>query len=349
MDRRKAQVDQVARNAEAAGRRAWNDAARTGQDVLARTKSELLALGVQNLPQANPVSKTSKNSTGATVNPLVTSAAQLAGNVVGIGRGVVHSAIGLGQGLLFVGRLMDPDDAELNGADQSAWGHVINAGKDTVDYVKHDFSEPSKVMHDVQNIGQKLAESTVPSATPAANTFTGEMKRNFVLGENQGELGWGIGSSLFGAAALKALPTLGAVADTGGAAKFLDQGFGAAQADYLAEPYVGVGHHFLSQAASKELRLPPVVRDSIFNVLKPAGISRGDFYELHYKVDPNFFSANLPRNVGGGQWTGSSLGLQKYGPLGGLWYGSPLPLNAAAGLSGAANLANYKPQDETGS
>ncbi|WP_310540501.1 hypothetical protein, partial [Phenylobacterium sp.] len=80
--------------------------------------------------------------------------------------------------------------------------------------------------------------------------------------------------------------------------------------------------------------LPRAISDSSFNVLKPSGMSRGDFYELHYKVDPDFRNANLPRREGGGRWTGSRLGLKKNGGLGRAWHGAPGSLKAVSGVGG---------------
>jgi hypothetical protein len=132
---------------------------------------------------------------------------------------------------------------------------------------------------------------------------------------------------------------LGLAAAEGGSAKFIAQGFSPAQAQYLAEPYVGMGHHFVPRRAG----LPSIISDSPLNTLRPAGISRGDFYELHYKVDPYFFNANFPKGVGG-SWRGRSLGLEKYGAAGRLWYGSPAPLKATIGgasLAAAASVNYY--------
>jgi hypothetical protein len=112
--------------------------------------------------------------------------------------------------------------------------------------------------------------------------------------------------------------------------RFRGQGFTAAQAHYLARPYVGRGHHFLIPRGS---RLPRFFRESPANVLKPKGISRGRFYELHYRVDPHFYFAPFPRRIPGG-WRGPSLGLRKYGPVGRLWYGSPDAFKLFVGILG---------------
>jgi hypothetical protein len=122
----------------------------------------------------------------------------------------------------------------------------------------------------------------------------------------------------------------GAAKTVAGEAKFLGQGFNRVQAGYLAEPYEGMGHHFLR----REWGLPEAITDSRFSVLKPPGISRGDFYGLHYQVDPTFYGAAFPQSVGG-SWSGSAIGLEKYGFFGRIWYGSPTPLKFAVGGAAA--------------
>lgn len=84
---------------------------------------------------------------------------------------------------------------------------------------------------------------------------------------------------------------------------------------------------------------PATDQQSRFNVLKPPGMSRGDFYELHYKVDPSFYSARLPRKVGTGGWLGKDIGLQRHEQTGRLWYGSPRELKAAAAAPVGAGAA----------
>jgi hypothetical protein len=81
--------------------------------------------------------------------------------------------------------------------------------------------------------------------------------------------------------------------------------------------------------------LPSLYSESRFNVLKPNGINRGSFYELHYRVDPKFHGTAFPESVGG-TWKGAKLGLQKEGFLGRMWFGSPRPLKWAVGGASAA-------------
>ena len=89
-----------------------------------------------------------------------------------------------------------------------------------------------------------------------------------------------------------------------------------------------MGHHFIPRAE----KLPKSYSDGIFNVLRPEGVSRGDFYELHYKVDPKYHGGG----VKGERWSGADLGLHKYGLVGRLWHGSPPPLKARVGGLGAS-------------
>jgi hypothetical protein len=129
---------------------------------------------------------------------------------------------------------------------------------------------------------------------------------------------------------------------------------------YLAGPYRGAGHHFYRRAGyklfdfppfniKKVFKLPTILSESPFNLMKPNGISIGEFYRRHFLADPSFYSANLPQRVGGGQWVGRRLGLVKPGVPGMLWYGSPRPLKILVGgtaaAAGAGTYEALKPGD----
>jgi hypothetical protein len=75
----------------------------------------------------------------------------------------------------------------------------------------------------------------------------------------------------------------------------------------------------------------------------------GRFYELHYKVDPDFAGAALGRGMR--PWRGSALGLQKVQGWRRVWYSTPGPLKAAVGLGagGAAGAAYWWFSDDEGS
>jgi hypothetical protein len=85
-------------------------------------------------------------------------------------------------------------------------------------------------------------------------------------------------------------------------------------AEELTTPYDGEGHHFpIPKRLAGRLGLPKALRDSPLNVLKPRNMNKGDFYELHYRVDPKSNSNRLPDSVGGGSWKGRNIpGLRKY-------------------------------------
>jgi RHS repeat-associated protein len=120
--------------------------------------------------------------------------------------------------------------------------------------------------------------------------------------------------------------------------RFRDQGFTARQAWYLMQRYPLdlMGHHFpISQAVARRLGLPEWFFNSQLNVLRPYGISRGRFYELHYKLDRFFRNANFPFDIGG-RWTGSALGLQRYGTIGQRIYGTPTGFLGTANAAGGA-------------
>ena len=165
-----------------------------------------------------------------------------------------------------------------------------------------------------------------------------------------------IGGVLGGA--LKSASANLSFSSTGGTTvdEFMKKGLTREQAEYLAQPYTGRGHHFYPQNAEIHknpftgrdfrLNLASVYIESRFNVLKPNGINRGDFYELHYKVDPTFHAAKFPSDIGG-VWRGSDLGLEKYGQFGRLWYGSPAPLKVAVGTtaSGAVGISYWHIND----
>ena len=113
------------------------------------------------------------------------------------------------------------------------------------------------------------------------------------------------------------------------------QGFTPAQAKYLTEPYERMGHHFVG----RRYGLPDVLSESPLNVMKPDGISIGQFYERHFMADPYFYGAKFPNSIGG-SWSGNALGLQKPGLMGRLWYGSPGALKVTAGAGAAAGGAD---------
>jgi hypothetical protein len=347
ISRRNAQAGASARNAEAVGRRLWNEATRTGQNILGRTQSELRALGAGQSGQPILSARPPSTPSGPTVVTWLdgSPAAKFLGGQmaegVGQGAGALRGAWHSLEGLGFMGRLAnyDPD----------AWGSVIDSGSAAADYIRKGIANPAKVGQDIQNAAHQFQVGVDPGATPMADTFAGEMRRRLGIGLNQGELAWDVGTLAAGSPALKAVEGLGAVGDATSAAEFAKMGFKPAQAERLTQPYSGIGHHSpLSQAVANDLGIPPWLRDSSFNVVKPDGMNQGDFYRFHFQTDPQYYGSGFSRKIGGPGWSGKKLGLQKYGLLGRLWYGTPAPLAGAFADVGAAGISNYNPaQDPT--
>jgi hypothetical protein len=266
-----------------------------------------------------------------------------AGVPIGVARGGVHAVQGAWDALNLASRLMDPYDAQHSRPGEAAWDQVIGAGTGAIDYAKRAVADPQIVKRDALGALQQANIDLNPYATPMADNVVDEFGRNFNVGMNQGELGFNVGTLAFGGAPREGLAALSAIGKAKGVAKYLEQGFTPAQAARLAEPYRGMGHHYYPRRDP----LPPIlgggpvpkfISDSPFNVLKPRGMDTGEFYELHYKVDPHFKSANFGRDAGGGVWKGKDLGLKKYGTLGNVWYGAPHALRQVIGTIGGSSL-----------
>lgn len=243
---------------------------------------------------------------------------------------ILDALEGLVDGAIFATRLRHPlIDGLLSPPGQSAGEQLARTVIGVQDYVGKGVAEPQKVMRDIGNKVRELHLGVDPAMTPVAPTTREEFGRRFEIGMNQGELAFDVGSFIVGGP----LATKVRFAVPPSAAeKFVTQGFSPRVAEYLAEPYQGMGHHYVP----RRFGLPPSYSDSVFNVLKPPEISIGDFYELHYQVDRHFHGAPIPPRLGGERsWSGGRLGLEKYGSAGRLLHGAPGPLKARIGGLGA--------------
>lgn len=377
MEARNAELYRLRTDAEAAGRRAWERATRTGENLAAMRPSDVLALGARVLqqgrassyPSGGPTSVTPRRPTPATsvvarasgaraptsldrsstAKKLAGDAARLVGTPIGVARGGVHAVEGLVDGAVFVGRLANPWDRQMSAPGQSAAEQLYRAGGDVASYVKKSVAEPESFMRDV---GSQLHRANValnPTASPVADTLAGEIRRQFDIGKNQGEAAFDVGSLAVGGPLPKSLKALGAASEAGKVEKYIAQGFSPAGAKYLAEPYpkTGMGHHSGVKRADK---LPDVLGggpypawlvESPFNVVRPKVIPRGEFYELHYGLDDDFYGTALGKAGGRARWSGRDLGLERFGDARRIWYGTPEPTKRVAGRSAVAGGLIY--------
>lgn len=230
----------------------------------------------------------------------------------------------------------------------------MNAGRMGGDYVRKGVADPQSVVTDVTEAAKQWRKGLDPSATPAAPTLESELRRNFDIGQNQGELAFDVGSLAMGGPAAKVVKGLPRLSNVGNVEKYLAQGFSPGAAAHLAKPYPrsNMGSHFIPRDTKLPDflgggPLPKSYSDGVFNVLKPEKISRGDFYELHYGVDPRFYGTRI---IPGESWRGAKLNLKRHGPAGRVWHGSPPPLKARVGGIGASvgTMAYGAEEDEAG-
>lgn len=219
--------------------------------------------------------------------------------------------------------------------------------------VSEVWDDPRGAVEDAKQGFMNWREGIDPTATPKADTATGEWARRFPMGLNQGEFVFDVGTSVFGGAAVKTLraPRLARGLSNGRraarrpntprpgaptAADYRARGVPEGMAEYFAEPYpmTGMGSHLWgrNRKLPKALgggTLPRAIVESPFNVLKPRDWTRGEMYERHVNVDGGYYGGKVPARHGGGGWNGDDLGWERYGPLRSFWYGAPGPLKAA--------------------
>lgn len=372
MRRKQREATRFARDAAAAAHEEYGKAIRAGRDLNLVSPGDVVRHGAQILQDAETRTRkaiakstqdakdlTNRALTRVEQSPVLRSAAidatKLVGNAAGVLRGGVHTVEGLADAALFAQRLTDPSDIIRNGPAEWAPVQLVRGGANLAragaDYVKKGISDPQSVVADARSVAGQWRRDLDPSATPPAPTLKGEIQRNFEIAKNQGELAFDVGSLFIGGPGAKAIGGLERVSNVGNVGKYLAQGASRRAAEHLAEAYPAsnMGSHFIP----RRTRLPDFLgggplpksySDGVFNVLKPKGISRGDLYELHYQVDPQFYGTRV---IPGEGWSGKRLGLKRYGELGRLWHGSPPPLKArVGGLGASAGAAIYLSDDQ---
>jgi len=220
-------------------------------------------------------------------------------------------------------------------------------------YGRAAMDDPSKVSSDVGDLSRAAIKSIDPRGAPMSGSLGDVVGYEFGKGANLSE-------GVANVAAAFAAPELGigalraATFDAKAAsriAKLVNEGANPRLAEYLAEPYEGMGHHAI---VPRRFKIPETIRgipvddrlagkplpswivDSPLNVSKPLGMSRDDFYKYHYGVDERFHGARLPADLNGGKgWSGKRQGLQRHSRPMQVWAGMPVPLKggiAAAGV-----------------
>jgi hypothetical protein len=350
MARRRREVERMGREAAAAAHEAYGKANQAGRKLALKTQAQVMQYGARLLEGERPPTPRSAPKRPASLleTPVARKiggdAARAAGNAVGLARGAVHAAEGLVEAAAFAHRVAYPIQDLLRDPQNTASAQVGRSLLKAVDYAKEGISNPASVVRDIADGATEFRRKIDPTATPAAPTFSGELRRNFETGKNQGEVAFDVGSLAIGGPAAAATKFLVPV-KVSKAEKYLGQGFSPRAAAYLATPYEGMGHHF----AGRRLKLPERFSESEFNVLKPPGMTRGDFYELHFKVDPHFYGTTLRPRSAGERWTGKALGLEKHAPAGRIWHGSPTPLKARAiGLTAGVGAQIHNPPPRQG-
>jgi hypothetical protein len=260
----------------------------------------------------------------------------------------VHTVQGLAEAAKFASRLSDPWDLLLSPPGKSAAAQLVNGGLGAANYLGSRLAKPELVTDDIRKGLHKANVSLNPLATPPAPTFAGELRRNFGIGMNEGELGFNLGTLALGGAGTKAASALGKLSEAAGLSKaltvedYLKMGLTPAQAAHFDAPYVGMGAHFIPRdfrfpkaikgiPLPKELAgkgLPTSFIDSPLNVLKLE--KRGPMYIRHFETDGRYYGGAFPRRVGG-TWSGRKLGLIRHEPFDKVWYGAPPALKALVG------------------
>jgi hypothetical protein len=245
---------------------------------------------------------------------------------VGVVRGVAHNVEGLVGTGKFVGRLLNPMDREMSPSGESASEQLGAAIGNSLNGWRYVVSNPRDGARIVGELSSDFYKSIEPSATPMAPTLVGEANRRAEVALNQGELAFDVLSLL------RAGPALKGVAKVGAAKPLTDAEYAAAkftpqQILAMNQPYTRLGHHVVPRRWTKGL--PEVVRNHPAILLAPAGISRRKMNELHYRVDPHFHGAKAPVDPAGPRgWSGKKLGIEKYGLLNRLAFGTPGYANA---------------------
>jgi len=229
-------------------------------------------------------------------------------------------------------------------AQAKAVGGTIDAGRNAAGYARAAANDPSRVISDIGDAAHQAIDRMSPLNAPMSSGLGDVLNHQFRAGLSAGEMATNIAGLFAGGETLQGLRAAQMFDMTRAAniEKFVAQGANPKLAEYLAQPYEGMGHHSIAARRAKipskvfgvpvderlaGQPLPSWLSDSPLNVSVPRGMSRGDFYEYHYQVDPKAYGFRLPKDLNGGKgWSGKQLGLTRYNVPQRVWYGMPVPL-----------------------
>lgn len=275
--------------------------------------------------------------------------AHLAGIAAGALRAVPEAGEDIAQTGRFVSRLFNPWDRERSLPGQSARDQLVSATRAAAGYIADRSRHPRHALKDVASAVREAHASLNPYASPRPTSFAKAITRRARTGVNLGKLGVNVGLTVATDGVLRATAPAPRISS---ARMFEIMGYSPEDVADLNSLYVRFGHHSPIPVRTESpsvlgdfnvpleyagLRYPRPLLDNPFNQVRPAGITKGDMYALHYQLDPDFKGTQLKS---GTSWSGEGLGLRKFGLFDPqrYWYGTPDPLKAAigAGLAGAA-------------
>ena len=242
----------------------------------------------------------------------------------------------MGRPIRFGNRLLNPFDLILSPPGQSAWDQILQTDDAIENYIGRRIRHPGLVANDIGAGLHRFRLATDPSASPAARTFPAEMMRRGTIGLNQGGAFLDIWSGLNGGLELRTMGAIPRLTREAAEAKYLARGYPAPIARYFSEPYTGMGSHYIPQRTPLPKFLgggprPKAILDSPLFLLKPEGVTKGEMFERHFKVDRFYNGGPAKRKYGITRWSGKELGWEKYGLLGKVVYGAPPALKATVG------------------
>lgn len=263
--------------------------------------------------------------------------AYTAGLVPGAARGAWNTVKGAAEGAVFAHRLTDPLDMLISPPGQSAWEQAFKVGRSGVDLAKRYHDDPSLIGDDLAQRFDDFRRQNDPTATPMADTFGGELHRDFNFGLNHGEMAFDGASLLVGGEALRGAAGMGAAAKAADATELAYLARRPGLAAYFEQPYSGMSHHILARSTKLPQWLggdpiPKALMESDFNKIRYRDMSRRDLFRNHVGVDEHYWGGKVGREFGSGGWSGKKLGWgQPYGPLDRLNYGTSPATKAVVG------------------